>query len=93
MAPYRLSSISYKAHHILLGKVSTALFPGCAAARNGRYIPALTPGAERGWDGMFFYEFIETTQAILVSLILTDGSAQAVSNALDTLKVVIRNLK
>ena len=42
---------------------------------------------------MFFYEFIETTQAILVSLILTDGSAQAVSNALDTLKVVIRNLK
>ena len=42
---------------------------------------------------MTFFELTETTQAILVSLILTDGSAQAVSNALDTLKVVIRNLK
>lgn len=42
---------------------------------------------------MTFFELMETAQAILVSLILTDGSAQAVSNALDTLKVVIRNLK
>ena len=42
---------------------------------------------------MMFFELMETAQVILVSLILTDGSAQAVSNALDTLKVVIRNLK
>ena len=42
---------------------------------------------------MFLYEFIETTQAILVSLILTDGSAQAVSYTVDALKVIVRNLK
>ena len=42
---------------------------------------------------MMFFELMETAQAILVSLILTDGSALAVSNVLDTLKVVIRNLK
>ena len=42
---------------------------------------------------MMFFELMETAQTILVSLILTNGSAQAVSNALDTLKVVIRNLK
>ena len=42
---------------------------------------------------MMFFELMETAQAFLVSFILTDGSAQAVSNALDTLKVVIRNLK
>ena len=42
---------------------------------------------------MMFFELMETAQAFLVSFILTDGSAQAVSYALDTLKVVIRNLK
>ena len=42
---------------------------------------------------MSFYEFIETTQAILVSLTLTDGSAQAVSCTVDALKVIVRNLK
>lgn len=50
----------------------------------------------RGGEGvgrMSFYEFIETTQAILVSLILTDGSAQAVSYTVDALKVIVRNLK
>ena len=41
---------------------------------------------------MTFFELMETAQAILVSLILTDGSAQAVLHALDALKVVIRNL-
>ncbi|WP_314333511.1 cell division protein FtsL [Rothia dentocariosa] len=41
---------------------------------------------------MMFFELMETAQAILVSLILTDGSAQAVLHALDALKVVIRNL-
>ena len=50
-------------------------------------------GQEGSGKVMTFFELMETAQAILVSLILTDGSAQAVSNALDTLKVVIRNLK
>ena len=40
---------------------------------------------------MFFYEFIETTQAILVSLILTNGSAQVVFIIYNTIKH-IRNI-
>ena len=42
---------------------------------------------------MTFFELMETAQAILVSLILTDGSAQAVSYTVDALKVIVRNLK
>ena len=40
---------------------------------------------------MSFYEFIETTQAILVSLILTDGSVQVVFIIHNTIKH-IRNI-
>ena len=42
---------------------------------------------------MTFFELMETAQAILVSLILTDGSDQAVSCTVDALKVIVRNLK
>ena len=42
---------------------------------------------------MTFFELMETAQAILVSLILTDGSAQAVSDTVDARKVIVRNLK
>lgn len=42
---------------------------------------------------MTFFELMETAQAFLVSLILTDGSAQAVSYTVDALKVIVRNLK
>ena len=42
---------------------------------------------------MTFFQLMETAQAILVSLIPTDGSAQAVSYAVDALKVIVRNLK
>ena len=49
-------------------------------------------GQEGSGKVMTFFELMETAQAILVSLILTDGSAQAVLHALDALKVVIRNL-
>ena len=42
---------------------------------------------------MTFFEFMKIAQAILVSLILTDGSAQAVSYTVDALKVIVRNLK
>jgi len=55
--------------------------------------PCVDSWGRRGGGKDVFLEFIETTQAILVSLILTDGSAQAVLHALDALKVVIRNLK
>ena len=37
------------------------------------------PGAERRWDTMSFYDYVETAQALLVSFALTDGAAQAVS--------------
>ena len=55
--------------------------------------PCVDSRGGEGWEGCRFYEFIETTQAILVSLILTDGSAQAVSYTVDALKVIVRNLK
>jgi hypothetical protein len=50
-------------------------------------------GQEGGGKVMTFFELMETAQAILVSLILTDGSAQAVSYTVDALKVIVRNLK
>ena len=50
-------------------------------------------GQEGSGKVMTFFELMETAQAILVSLILTDGSAQAVSYAVDALKVIVRNLK
>jgi len=50
-------------------------------------------GQEGGGKGMTVFELMETAQAILVSLILTDGSAQAVSYTVDALKVIVRNLK
>ena len=55
--------------------------------------PCVDSRGGEGWEGGRFYEFIETAQAILVSLILTDGSAQAVSYTVDALKVIVRNLK
>ena len=42
---------------------------------------------------MSFYEFIETTQAILVSFILTDGSSWVVSAIYDYVKNLLENLE
>jgi len=42
---------------------------------------------------MSFYEFIETTQAILVSFILTDGSSWVVSAIYDYVKNLLKILK
>ncbi len=60
----------------LLGKGNTALFPGYARATHIK-VKSLRVDSGGGQRGgvvrMSFYEFIETTQAILVSFILTDG--------------------
>ncbi len=38
---------------------------------------------------MSFYEIVETAQAILISYILIDGSAQAVSNVVEAISVFL----
>jgi len=43
--------------------------------------------------GMLFYEIVETAQAILISYILIDGSAQAVSHIVGFISTCIRNLR
>ena len=43
--------------------------------------------------GMLFYEIVETAQAILVSYILIDGSAQAVSNVVEAISVFLKRLR
>ncbi|WP_455120441.1 cell division protein FtsL [Rothia dentocariosa] len=51
------------------------------------------PGAERRWDTMSFYDYVETTQALLVSFALTDGAAQAVSYIMSFASSLIKLLK
>ena len=43
--------------------------------------------------GMSLYELVETAQAILISYILTDGSAQAVSDVVEAISVFLRRLR
>ena len=42
---------------------------------------------------MSLYELIETAQAILVNYILIDGSAQAVSYAVEAISVFLKRLR
>ena len=42
---------------------------------------------------MSLYELVETAQAILISYILTDGSAQAVSDVVEAISVFLRRLR
>ena len=43
--------------------------------------------------GVLFYEIVETAQAILISYILIDGSAQAVSNVVEAISVFLKRLR
>ena len=43
--------------------------------------------------GMLFYKIVETAQAILISYILIDGSAQTVSYIVGVISTWIRNLR
>ena len=49
-------------------------------------------GAQARVD-MSLYELVETAQAILISYILTDGSAQAVSDVVEAISVFLRRLR
>ena len=42
---------------------------------------------------MSCYEIVETAQAILISYILIDGSAQAVSNVVEAISVFLKRLR
>ena len=42
---------------------------------------------------MSLYELVETAQAILISYILIDGSAQAVSYVVEAISVYLRRLR
>ena len=42
---------------------------------------------------MSLYELVETAQAILISYIPTDGSAQAVSDVVEAISVFLRRLR
>ena len=53
----------------------------------------MTLGAERGVRQVLLYELVETAQAILISYILIDGSAQAVSYIVGVISTWIRNLR
>lgn len=55
--------------------------------------PVEIPGAERRWDTMSFYDYVETTQALLVSFALTDGAAQAGSYIMSFASSLIKLLK
>ena len=49
-------------------------------------------GAQARVD-MSLYELVETAQAILISYILIDGSAQAVSNVVEAISVFLKRLR
>ena len=49
-------------------------------------------GAQARVD-MSLYELVETAQAIIISYILTDGSAQAVSDVVEAISVFLRRLR
>ena len=42
---------------------------------------------------MSFYEIVETAQATLISYMLIDGSAQAVSNVVEATSVFLKRLR
>ena len=42
---------------------------------------------------MPLYELVETAQAILISYILIEGSAQAVSNVVEAISVFLKRLR
>ena len=58
-----------------------------------KFTPVMTLRVERGRVGMLFYEIVETAQAILISYILIDGSAQAVSHIVGFISAWIESLR
>ncbi len=70
-------------------RVETAGAPQIPSARGTKSVC----GRHTSAVGMLFYEIVETAQAILVTYILTDGSAQTVSYIVGVISTWIRNLR
>ncbi len=70
-------------------RVETAGAPQIPSARGTKS----ARGRRASAVGMLFYEIVETAQAILVTYILTDGSAQTVSYIVGVTSTWIRNLR
>ena len=70
-------------------RVETAGAPQIPRARGTKSVY----GRHASAVGMLFYEIVETAQAILISYILIDGSAQAVSYIVGVISTWIRNLR
>ena len=58
-----------------------------------KYTPVMTLRVERGVRQVLLYELVETAQAILISYILVDGSAQAVSHIVGFISAWLKNLR
>ena len=70
-------------------RVETAGAPQIPSARGTKS----ACGRRASAVGMLFYELVETAQAILISYILIDGSAQAVSNVVEAISVFLKRLR
>ena len=70
-------------------RVETAGAPQIPSARGTKS----ACGRRASAVGMLFYEIVETAQAILISYILIEGSAQAVSNVVEAISVFLKRLR
>ena len=70
-------------------RVETAGAPQIPSARGTKS----ACGRRASAVGMLFYKIVETAQAILISYILIDGSAQAVSNVVEAISVFLKRLR
>ena len=70
-------------------RVETAGAPQIPSAREALNLRAEGAQAQTG----VFYELVKTAQAILISYILIDGSAQVVSYIVGVISTWIRNLR
>ena len=70
-------------------RVETAGAPQIPSAREALNLRAEGAQAQTG----VFYELVKTAQAILISYILIDGSAQAVSNVVEAISVFLKRLR
>ena len=70
-------------------RVETAGAPQIPSARGTKS----ACGRRASAVGTLFYKIVETAQAILISYILIDGSAQAVSYIVGVISTWIRNLR
>ena len=70
-------------------RVETAGAPQIPSARGTKS----ACGRRASAVGMLFYKIVETAQAILISYILIDGSAQAVSHIVGFISAWIKNLR